>query len=288
MSPARTSAGFHPVLEAFLLQRYFSALLLALYSIFCLACLSWSADSFVRTLRHTFHYLLSPASFPLVAQMDQWGSFGQNMGRLIRLDHNFRDLEEKWQRHRLDEKRFSALEEENQRLIELLNLKPRPRYAPLAARVWARDSNDWYHSLLIHRGKKDGVAISDPVICVQEGREVLVGQVIDVFETTSRVLLVTDSQSKVSARLSQTGEQGAVEGQGSRRLVMNYLFPDSDVRVGDEVTTAGLGHVFPEDILLGHVEAVEETLRESFKRCFVKAAVRLNHLEEVLVLHRQE
>ncbi len=75
-----------------------------------------------------------------------------------------------------------------------------------------------------------------------------------------------------------------MEGEGSYRLKMNYLFSDSDVRPGDEVVTAGLGGVFPEGIFLGVVEKVERESRESFKWARLKPAVRLSDLEEVFVL----
>ncbi|MBI4397352.1 MAG: rod shape-determining protein MreC [Elusimicrobia bacterium] len=267
-------------------QRHFASLLLGIYSFFCLTCLTWSADSFARTAKHAFYYLLSPASLPVLSQMDQWGTFGHNMAQLLRLDQSYRDVEDKWRRRLFDERRFRALEEENQRLAALLGLPPLPDYKPFAARILARDTNDWFHSLLVLNGQDKDVSVSDPVVTIQGDREVLVGQVVEVFGATSRVLLVTDPLSAVSARVSRTGEEGIVEGQGANRLFMNYLFSDSDVQVGDEVVTAGLGQVFPEGVLLGHIEEVEGASRENFKRARLAPAVLVNRLNEVLVLHR--
>lgn len=270
-----------------MVQKHFSAVLFAAYSVFSLACLSWSADVYVRTLKHAFFYLMSPASLPILSEMDRWDAFGQNMARILRLDQDYRDLEQRWRRHSLDAKRFHALEQENERLAALLNLPPLAGYDPLAARILIRDPNDWFHSLLIGRGLADDVKVSDPVVAVQDGREVLVGQVVDIFEKTCRVLLITDPQSAVSARIERTGEEGAVEGQGSNRLAMNYLLSDGDVQVGDEVVTAGLGQIFPEGIRLGTVHSIEHISRESFRRAYLKPAVRLNRIDEVLVLRRK-
>jgi rod shape-determining protein MreC len=267
-------------------QRHVSAILLAMYSLFCLACLSFSADGFVRTAKHLLHYTLSPLHAPALDRLETWGGFGRNAARLIRLDESYRDLEARWERNRLDEKRLAALERENERLAALLARAPHPRRAPLAARVLARDANDWFHSVMVQRGRKHGVKVSDPVVALQDGREVLVGQVVEAFEETSRVLLVTDPLCAVSARLGRTGEQGAVEGGGANSLVMNYLLSDSDAREGDEVFTAGLGDVFPDGVLVGAVQRVEGDPKVSFMRAFLKPAARLDKLEEVLVLRR--
>lgn len=269
-------------------QRYLSVVLLSAYSLFSLTCLSWSTDSFIRALKHTYVYLLSPATLPPLLEMDRGGSFGRRLARLIRVDQRNRELEEAWRRARLDGLRLRALEDENRRLSDLLRLPPVPGRVPEVARVLARDAVDWFHSLLLQKGRRDGIDVSDPVVGLQGGRVVLVGQVVEVYERICRVLLVTDPLSAVSARLLRTGEQGSVEGRGSDRLVMEYLLSDSDVRLGDEVVTAGLGHVFPEGVLLGRVTSVETESARSFKRARLQPAVRLGRLEELLILRREK
>lgn len=268
-------------------HRHFSVFLLVGYSLFSLACLSWAADPVVRTVKHAFYYLMAPASVPLLSEMERWGSFAQNTARVLRLDKNYRELDARWQADQLDRKRFQELEAENRRLAALLDMPPRPHYAAVVAEVLSRDSNDWFHSLLIGRGEADGVSVLAPVATLQNGREVLVGRVAEVYDRTARVLLLTDPLSSVSAKVARTNEQGAVEGEGSYRLKMNYLFSDSDVGPGDEVVTAGLGGVFPEGIFMGVVEKVERESRESFKWARLKPAVRLSDLEEVFILRRE-
>jgi rod shape-determining protein MreC len=269
-----------------LFQRHVSGILLGVYSLFSLACLSFSADVYVRATKQFLYYLISPTNVPLLERVETWGGFGRNVARVIRLDESYRELESRWERHRLDEKRLAALEKENERLTGLLALPPHAKYAPLAARVLARDTNDWFHSVLIDRGRKQGLRVSDPVVGLRAEREVLIGEIVELFENESRVLLVTDPLCAVSARVGRTGEQGAVEGLGANRLVMNYLFSDSDVRVGDEVFTAGLGEVFPEGVLVGTVTRLEGDPKESFKRAELRPAAGLEKLEEVMVLGR--
>lgn len=265
-------------------QKHLTTFLLIFYTLFCLACLSWSADPAVRVLKHAFYYVLSPSTTPLISEMDKWGRFGRNTAQLLSADQELRALKDMYEREQLDKRRLAEIESENRRLTDIMNLPPRVSYEPLPARVWMRDASDWFQSLLANRGRADGVEVSDAVVALQDGKEVLVGRVVEVFEKTCRIVLVTDPLSVVSSRVDRTHEQGAVEGQGSDRLLMNYLFSDSDVREGDEIFSAGLGGVFPDGILVGKVLSVERETRESFKRAILRPAVRVNRLEEVYVL----
>jgi rod shape-determining protein MreC len=270
-----------------LFQKHLSSTLLLVYSSFCLICLSWSADPVVRSLKRAFFYLLSPASAPVMAETETWSGFGRNVSRLLRLDDNYRRLEDRWRRDQIDRRRLEELEAENGRLQALLGLPASPAFDVLVARVLSRDMSDLFHSVLINRGQKDGVEISDPVVALQDGQEVLVGRVTEAYKTTAQVLLVTDSLSAVSAKVRRTGEQGVIEGDGSQNLVMNYLYSDSDIHVGDEILTAGLGEVFPEGILAGYAERVEAESREKFRTAHVRPAARLNRMEELIVLRRR-
>ncbi|MGQ0645021.1 MAG: rod shape-determining protein MreC [Elusimicrobiota bacterium] len=275
-----------------MIQRHFSVLLLAAYTLFAAACLSRAADPVVRSLRHAFFYLLSPAAVPPLAEISRWGSFGRNLSRLLDMDREHRALEDRWRRDRLDRKRLEDVEAENRRLLDLLGLPPRPSFDLLAARVLARDPRDSFQGLMLARGAADGVEVSDPVAAFQAGREVLAGRVAEVEASVCRVVLVTDPLSSVSAKVERTGEQGAAEGlprsgTAPPRLAMNYLFSDSAVRPGDAVVTAGLGGLFPPGILLGEVESVEQESRETFKRAILKPAFRFSRLEEVYILRRR-
>ena len=65
---------------------------------------------------------------------------------------------------------------------------------------------------------------------------------------------------------------------------MCYLAPDADVRVGDEVLTAGTGGVYPKGLRVGLVSAVAEAPHPPEKIATVRPAAKLWRVEEVLVL----
>lgn len=270
-------------------QRHRALILFSAYSLISLALLSWSADRFVQTLKHTFFYLLAPSRLPIVSEMDRWGRFGVRMAQLIRADERARVAEERWLRERLDEKRAETLEAENKRLTALLGLPRWPAFETRAARVWARDPADWYHSVLVRGGPETKAWVGNAVITTEGGRVLALGQVTETLPGgLARVLLVTDPVSSLSAHIARTGEQGLVEGRSANLLLLNYLFSDSDVKPGDEVVTSGLGEVFPAGVLIGRVVAVQEATRGSFKRALIAPAAPLASVRSVLVLsHRK-
>ncbi|MBL0059144.1 MAG: rod shape-determining protein MreC [Elusimicrobia bacterium] len=267
-------------------QRHRTAVLFGLYTLLSLGLLAGSADRVVQSLKHTFYYLWSPVATVVVGQMDQWGVVGSRLAALIRADQRARHFESRWIQERLDAKRLMTLEDENRRLADLLGFTPRPRFRATAARVWARDPADWFHTLLVEPGAP-GVAEGDAVITVQDGRAVVVGQVRELLpDGKARVLLLTDSFSALSAHVVRTGEQGLVEGRGTGRLFLNYLFSDSTIQPGDEVATSGLGEVYPANISVGWVSDVLDAAGASSKRAAVIPFARLGYVREVLILTR--
>lgn len=266
-------------------QRHKAAFLLGLYTFLCLAFLSWSADRVVRSLQIGFHYLWAPSSHVLVDSLDHAGRFSARLGALLRADQRARQFESRWLQERLDTARMRALEEENKKWADLYHLATPPEFRPVAGRVWARDAADWFHSVLVRPGEP--VSVGDAVITVDNNRPVVIGQVREVNpDATVRVLLLTDSFSALSAKVDRTGELGLIEGRATG-LLLNYLFADSGIRPGDEVVTAGLGDVFPPNLLVGRVTDVMEASGSVSKRALVSPAARLGTLREVLILSRR-
>ncbi|MBK6879173.1 MAG: rod shape-determining protein MreC [Elusimicrobia bacterium] len=264
-------------------ERHRTPILFGTYTLVSVCLLAWSADRVVQSLKHSFYYLWLPAGSPLVAQMDQWGRFGQRLARLLRADQRAAEFESRWLDGRLDTVRQKMVEEENDRLTRLLGLPRWPHYRRTTARVWAREATDWFHSVLVKPASP--VGMGDAVVTVVAGRPVVLGQVREVMpDGKARVVLLTDPFSALSAHVDRTGDQGLVEGRGANRLLLNYLFSDADVRPGDEIVSSGLGGVFPSGLLIGRVLDVLEPSGGSAKRAILSPAARMGALREVLVV----
>ena len=150
----------------------------------------------------------------------------------------------------------------------------------LVAEVISYDQNALLRTMVINRGVRHGIARGMPVVTGQG----LVGRITDVTANAARVMLITDPNSNVNARLQTTRAQGRVEGQLTGNLRMMWIPLDADVQVGDVVLTSGLGGNFPPDIQIGQVESRQ---REEFalnQVAEVRSLVDFDNLEFVLVI----
>jgi len=176
------------------------------------------------------------------------------------------------------------LKASNERLNSLLDLRQAyPHIVMKAAHVLAWDPGPWFRSIVISVGSRDGVAVDQAVVHGQG----VVGRVIEVTPSYSRVLLATDFNSSIDSFVQRTRAVGILSGQGARPMYMKYVRKDEDVRPGDLVITSGLDGYFPRGIALGTVTRVNRQSADMFVAVEVTPAVAFDRLEEVMVVVNQ-
>lgn len=176
---------------------------------------------------------------------------------------------------------LKGLESENARLRSLVGLEERKKYRTIAAHVLGMPASNWWSSIIVNRGRADGVRPSMPVMAGGG----LVGQVQDVSENVTKVMLLNDVQSGVSAQVQRTGEVGIIKGQlKDKKLVLQYISHDSTIRKGDTILTSGLGGIFPKALYIGKVTAVREPTYSLYKIVEVATPVDFVNLSEVLII----
>lgn len=167
------------------------------------------------------------------------------------------------------------------RLTELLNYQSTAlNQETVVAEVISYDQNSLRRTILINRGARDGIARGMPVV-TNEG---LVGRVIEVFANASRVLLITDPSSRISARLQNTRVQGSIVGLLTGGLRMEMIPLEANVQEGDIVITSGLGGNFPADLLIGQVVSRRQFEFDLNQTAEVRSLIDFNTLEFVLVV----
>ena len=152
------------------------------------------------------------------------------------------------------------------------------------AGVIGRDPTNWYESVLIDRGERDGIR-ADMGVVVPDG---VVGRVIKVMPKSAVVLLVSDRNSAVPGLTQRSRDEGLIEGVGGGRLRMKYLSSLADVQAGELVVTSGLTATFPKGMRIGTVTVVERLPDTVSQQLLLEPAVNLSRLEEVLVLPLSE
>lgn len=166
------------------------------------------------------------------------------------------------------------------RLEEMLEFRERSRFRLVAARIVAREAAGDGTELKIDRGSVDGLRKNLAVI-TPDG---LVGKISAVDPGSAFVRPLTGRHCRASARLTRTRTEGVLEWTPDRGLQLTFLPYRSDVAVGDEVISSGLGGVFPRGIPAGTVSAVGEDPGDGSRRVNVDPVVDFGSLEEVFVI----
>lgn len=178
---------------------------------------------------------------------------------------------------------------ENDNLRNLIDIEPRQdEYETLAATIIAEDVTDWFNTFTIDRGSEDGVKVGNSVI-TPDG---LVGLVIEVGVTSSKLLTIVDEDYAFMCRVSRTNELVRVKG-GSREtlnydLEIDRLTKTSTLMVGDKIVTAKSGGVFPEGLMVGTVKEVNVDKNDGTITAVLTTAVDLTLLSHVYVLLEAE
>ena len=129
------------------------------------------------------------------------------------------------------------------------------------------------------RGKSDGVT-EGMVARTSLG---VVGQVIQISDNYSKILLTNAPSSAIDAMIQKNRVRGILKGAADKGYVLYYVLKNADVAVGDRVDTAGIGGVFQSGIPLGTVSAVRSKRRGMFQEIEVAPVVDFGQLEMLFI-----
>ena len=234
-------------------------------------------------------------------------------------------LKEENMQLRLDNLRTDKIEEENERLLKLLEMKESKAYRDVIkfTRVIFSDVNDINNRLYIDLGEKDGIRVD--MIAVYG--DYLVGKVSKTFDTYSVVDLISNPNSMVSSRLIKEVEK--VENKENNKEVnvpeeplglqneeqvthkvgekieinilgvargsdeedgLLYFQPsiyDNNITVGDEIYTSGLSNIYPEGIKIGKIEDINKKENYAYKTIKLRPGFESKDLRELIIINHR-
>ncbi len=121
--------------------------------------------------------------------------------------------------------------------------------ATVTARVLAGSGGVFRRSLLIDGGVAEGVYDGFPVF----GDGGLIGRTIDATDDTSRVLLLSDINSRVPVNVGARMYRAILAGDGSSSPRLHFLQRTARLRAGEAVETSGAGGIFPAGLAIGEI-----------------------------------
>lgn len=141
------------------------------------------------------------------------------------------------------------LEQENARLLDLNSVRLDPRLTHVTGVVMADSGSPFRQSVLLNVGRRDGLLDG---WATMDGLG-LVGRISGVGENASRVILLTDTTSRIPAVIQPSGQNALVVGDNTRSPPIDFLENPDLVRPGDRVVSSGDGGVFPAGLVIGQV-----------------------------------
>lgn len=175
---------------------------------------------------------------------------------------------------------WHELELANNRLRNMLKFQKSLANRVLAAEVIGKDPSAWFKTVIIDKGKADGLQKGLPVVLPQG----IAGQVIEVSDHYSKVMLIIDRNSAVDALVQRSRARGIIKGASADKCRFEFVLRKNDVQVGDTVVASGLDGVYPKGLLIGQISDLSERNSDIFYEITVTPFVDYEKLEEVLVI----
>lgn len=247
--------------------------------------LSTFGSGTMQKMQAGFLGLMAPFLKTGSAVQEQIGGIGQGLKTLDQIEDENRKLTTENKELRATNQILRDIEAENNKLRVALEYRNRSVFKLIPARIISRDASTWWNTIKINRGFEDGLKSDQPVLTDQG----LVGKTTTIAKNEAIVLLITDENCRVAAKVEGSREQGILNGQRIQsssspgEMQMNFLSKSADLQPGQKVYTAGVsGGVFPSGIMLGTVKSFKA--RPLDGQAIVEPAQDLSTVEDVFVV----
>ena len=229
--------------------------------------------------------VLAPVKYgatALTEQAEKWYSY---MFRYEALAAENESLKERIATMEDEARRADAVERENQRLRDLLNLMATHEdYDLVDAYIIDWSSTDWTNTMTINRGTDAGVNAG---MCAITANGQVVGLVVEAGPNYAVVKTVLDSSLEISATIASSGYNGMVTGgyiDGRKDMLrMRYLPSSAVIRNNDQVVTSGSA-VYPRNLVLGTVVDAGFDDTGVAKFAVLEPAAEIASLEQIFIL----
>lgn len=211
-----------------------------------------------------------------------WQDRTLNIDKIIEENEQLKQENQELKQKQID---YDKIKIENEQYKEFLNIKEEnPDYEIASASVIGRDGLDKFYSFTIDIGRDDDIEIND-VVLSSVG---VVGVVVETGPNFSRVATILSPSVSVACFVSSTRDTGVVCGDSiysdDGNTVIKYLPKNTKAKVGDIISTTGMGEVFPKDLLVGTIESMHTDTSGNYNYAVVKPASDIAEVKTVFVI----
>ena len=174
---------------------------------------------------------------------------------------------------------------ENSRLRSVLGLREQLATSVMAAEVLYDAADPYTRKVIIDKGALQGIETGSPVL----DESGVLGQITRVHPLVSEVTLVIDRELAIPVLNVRTGARsvafgdpsGAALGSG---LELRFMGSNSDVQVGDLLTTSGVDGVYPSGLPVARISKIERRAESAFAKIYCTPQALVTGARHVIVV----
>lgn len=170
----------------------------------------------------------------------------------------------------------------SQHLDQINDFSALSRHRLINAPVVALNADPGLQTLVLGLGSKDGIRIGQAVTTPSG---TVIGKITSLHDHLASVLILTDGQSAIAARLtSHDHSPGVIHGERGLSLHLDFLPKTALVTAGEVVVTAGTESSIPAGLVIGTVSRVTTRAGDVFQTATISWPVEVNDLDVVAVI----
>ena len=200
------------------------------------------------------------------------------------LERQNENLRREKEQNRTQALQIAEIARENDRLRQLVGWQRRSPWKLKLAHVILRDPANWWRTVQIDLGTRDGVR-ENLAVLTPEG---LVGRIQSAGFTRSQVVLIGDPNCNVAARVENDARDAGILGTSgpfdTSLVELKYLSRNANLKPGQRVITSGDGGIFTNGIPIGRIVDSRPAEFGLYTEAQVKLGANLAGLEEVWVM----
>jgi rod shape-determining protein MreC len=174
---------------------------------------------------------------------------------------------------------FQRTKEENEFLRNSLDIGIEKDFDLILGRVISKDLLSDF--LLINIGSNAGIKKGFPVII---SGKVLLGKVVDVYPSYSRVMLITQKNNLIDVEIPDSEIFALSKGVGNLNLSLDMVARDKELKEGSLVLTSAMGGNYPAGLLIGKVKNIKKIDNEAYQTAEIEKVFDLNTINNIFVI----
>jgi rod shape-determining protein MreC len=240
--------------------------------------IKYSNSNYIRIVINDF--LITPIQYLASTPSTFFSKFVEEKKTVEQLKQRIEELEKQNTAMKANLQRIDVLENEVSRLRSMRSQMQNNLKNIKIAQITQKDVIPNKKSVQINVGSNYKTKVGQTVMGVNG----LLGQVVEVNVYSSKVLLITDNDSNVPAKIARTGQQIIIKGRSQDNLLeVSFLPNDSEVEIGDLIITSGQANRFIPSLKIGRVVEVIRNEGERFSQVIIKPVEDADKISEVIL-----